>query len=230
MAWWKKEKADPKTRLIDEIVTKFDECAKHLGRNKPAPRVMDALWRVPRENFVGSVDRATAYANRPLPIGSGQTISQPFIVAAMTDLLEPVAGHRVLEIGTGSGYQAAVLSALVNEVYSIETVNDLERSAADRFRRLGYANVFVRHGDGAEGWPEAAPFDGIMVTCAAPETPPALIEQLKPGGRIVIPLDEGSGRIFSSYQILAVLTKRSDGSVSRRDTLPVAFVPFVTDR
>jgi len=177
---------------------------------------------VPRHEFVPEKLRERAYDNRPLPIGHGQTISQPYIVAIMTDLLRPQARHRVLEIGTGCGYQAAVLARLVAKVYTIETVAPLAREAAARLERLGYANVAVRQGDGYAGWPEEQPFDGIVVTAAAPNLPQALVDQLAPGGRLVIPLGPAGGE-----QILAVVTRAADGTVDRRDILPVAFVPMV---
>jgi protein-L-isoaspartate(D-aspartate) O-methyltransferase len=186
------------------------------------PRVRDALLRVPREAFVPPAFAESAYEDRALPIGSGQTISQPFVVALMTQLLAPLATDRVLEIGTGSGYQAAVLSLLVAEVYGVECVASLAREAAERLRRLGYANVLVRHGDGREGWLEHAPFDAILVTAAAPELPVALLEQLRPGGRVVAPLGEpGAG------QDLCLGTLDEDGALAWRRVIPVAFVPLV---
>lgn len=175
---------------------------------------------VPRERFVDKVDEVIAYRNAPLPIGYGQTISQPFIVALMTGALNPQAGQRVLEIGTGSGYQAAVLARLVAEVYSIEIVTELAERAIAVLEGLGVENVHVHVGDGHRGWPEAAPFDSIIVTAAADAVPDTLVAQLKPGGRLVLPL----GR---TWQMLAVLTRQEDGSVSREDLLPVRFVPFV---
>jgi protein-L-isoaspartate(D-aspartate) O-methyltransferase len=165
---------------------------------------------------------AAAYRNHPLPIGSGQTISQPYIVAFSTDLLNAGKDDVVLEIGTGSGYQAAVLAEVAKQVYSIEVIESLGRSAAARLAELGYRNVEVRIGDGYQGWPEKAPFDGILVTAAAPQVPPALVAQLKTGGRLVIPVG-GSDDI----QYLKVLTKRSDGGYDERRVLPVRFVPLV---
>ncbi|MBI4182458.1 MAG: protein-L-isoaspartate(D-aspartate) O-methyltransferase [Proteobacteria bacterium] len=229
MAWWARREEDAKARLMAEIAAEFAECAAYLGRSAPDPRVMAALAAVPREEFVRPSDLASAYDNRPLPIGHGQTISQPFIVAAMTDLLALEPADRVLEVGTGSGYQTAVLARLAAEVYTVEKVAALARAAEARFERLKIGNVHVRVGDGAEGWPEAAPFDAIIVTAAAPLLPPALASQLGPGGRLVIPIEEGGGRFSASRQILALFTRAADGRLARRDTLPVAFVPFVSD-
>ncbi len=163
--------------------------------------------------------------NRPLPIGHGQTISQPYIVALMTELLAPKAGDVVLEVGTGSGYQAAVLAELGARVYTIEIVPPLANSAALRLEQLGYSNVEVRLGDGYYGWPEHAPFDGIIVTAAANAIPPPLIEQLKPGGRMLIPV----GAPFSAQELI-VLVKDTKGKVSTRSVLPVAFVPLTGSR
>jgi protein-L-isoaspartate(D-aspartate) O-methyltransferase len=176
---------------------------------------------VPRHEFVPREVRALAYEDMPVPIGYGQTISQPFIVALMTDLLDLKPGARVLEIGTGSGYQAAVLSPLAEQVYSIEIVPELGAAAAEVIDRLGYANVETKVADGYYGWPEAAPFDGIVVTAAASHIPPPLIEQLKPGGRMVIPI----GAAFAA-QYLMLVEKRADGGVTTRQLLPVQFVPF----
>jgi protein-L-isoaspartate(D-aspartate) O-methyltransferase len=169
--------------------------------------------------------REFAYADSPLPIGEGQTISQPYIVALMTDLLDARAGHVVLEVGTGSGYQAAVLAELVGRVYTIEVVEPLGQHAAQRFQALGYRNIVARIGDGYAGWPEHAPFDSIVVTAAAPEVPQPLIDQLKPGGRLVIPVG-ATGEV----QQLLVIDKRADGTATRRRMLPVRFVPLTRGR
>lgn len=186
------------------------------------PRVLEAMRAVPRHRFVPEPLRYLAYADRPLPIGQGQTISQPFIVAYMSEALEVAPTQRVLEIGTGSGYQAAVLSRLARDVYTIEIVPELARRAAATLKTLGYANVHVREGDGYAGWPEQAPFARIMVT-AAPETvPPPLVEQLASGGRMVIPVGDRE-------QWLTVIEKTPRGVVERR-TIPVAFVPFTRSR
>jgi protein-L-isoaspartate(D-aspartate) O-methyltransferase len=186
--------------------------------------VMDAMAAVPRHRFVPDGQVEQAYQNRPLPIGRGQTISQPYIVAFMTDLLKVRKGDRVLEVGTGSGYQAAVLASIAGKVYTIEIVKALADEARERLMRLGYANVEVRAGDGYAGWPEAAPFDAIMVTAGAPHLPPALVEQLKPGGRMVIPVGPAS-----AVQSLTLVEKRADGSVTQRDVLPVRFVPLTRE-
>lgn len=187
-------------------------------------RVRDALGAVPRHLFVPEGQRGSAYENRPLPIGEGQTISQPYIVAMMTQLADVDAGARVLEIGTGSGYQAAVLAEMAGHVYTIEIIDSLAERAAATLEALGYDNVSVRAGDGYLGWPESAPFDAILVT-AAPETvPEPLIEQLAVGGRLVIPVGPES-----RTQSLQVLQKNDDGAVTTRDVLPVRFVPFTRD-
>jgi len=183
--------------------------------------VLAALRAVPRHEFVPASRQANAYDDTPLPIGYGQTISQPYIVALMTALLEIRPGDRVLEIGTGSGYQAAVLAELTPYVYSIEIIEALQREAAERLRRLGYTTVQTRTGDGYDGWPEAGPFDGIIVTCAAGHVPPPLWDQLKPGGRMVIPI----GGVFETQRLL-VLSKQADGSRRSRNVLPVRFVPM----
>lgn len=215
---------DPYARARERMVAEIRSIAATAGvsdRRRLSPAVLDAMGRVPRHRFVPEVLRAAAYADRPLPIGEGQTISQPYIVALMTDLLEPGPGDVMLEVGTGSGYQAAVLSGLVGKVYSIEIVEPLARQAAARLAALGYDNVVVRHGDGYAGWPEAAPFDGIIVTAGADHVPKPLIEQLKPGGRMVIPVGPSTGN-----QQLLLIEKRPDGSVRRRRLIPVSFVPF----
>ena len=188
------------------------------------PRVLDAMRKTRRHRFVPAELLPYAYDDRPLPIGYGQTISQPYIVARMTELLEPKTEHQVLEIGTGSGYQAAVLSPLVAQVYSIEIIEPLGSAARERLATLGYKNVEVRVGDGYFGWPEKAPFDGIIVTAAANHIPPPLIEQLKPGGRMVIPV----GNPFQP-QMLMLVTKGSKGprDLQVRSLMPVAFVPLI---
>lgn len=191
------------------------------GRKALRPEVMDAMARVPRHQFVPDDLRPHAYGNGPLPIGNGQTISQPFIVALMTDLLCPEPDHVMLEVGAGSGYQAAVLSLLVAKLYTIEIIPSLAGQAADRLHDLGFDNVEVRQGDGYQGWPEHAPFDGIIVTAAASHVPKPLQEQLRPGGRLVIPVG-----LPHSAQELVVMEKKRDGSFISRDILSVAFVPF----
>ncbi len=186
------------------------------------PRVLQAMRSVPRHLFVppGQVD--SAYEDRPLPIGYGQTISQPYMVAIMTELVQPKQEHRALEIGTGSGYQAAVLAEVVGEVLTIEIVEPLGEEARQRLRRLGYKNVEVRIGDGYAGWPDKAPFDVILVTAGAPRIPEPLIAQLKPGGRMVIPV----GPQWQS-QTLQLVRKDASGRVHVEDVMPVRFVPFV---
>jgi protein-L-isoaspartate(D-aspartate) O-methyltransferase len=183
--------------------------------------VLDAMRTVPRHEFVPERLRGSAYADSPLPIGLDQTISQPYIVALMTELVDPKPEHRILEVGTGSGYQAAVISRIVKEVYSIEIIPQLAQTAAERLRRLGYGNVTVREGDGYQGWLERAPFDGILVTAGATDVPQPLIDQLKPGGRMVIPVGPTSGS-----QVLKVIEKRPDGSTQTREVIPVRFVPL----
>jgi len=183
--------------------------------------VLDAMLTTPRHEFVPESEVDAAYEDHPLPIGHGQTISQPYIVGYMTELLKPRKEHVILEVGTGSGYQAAVLAPLVKQVYTIEIVEPLARSAAERLKRLGYANIEVRAGDGYAGWPEHAPFDAIIVTAAAETIPPALIEQLKPGGRMVIPV---GGQ--SEVQEMLVIEKKADGTLTKRPCMPVRFVPL----
>jgi protein-L-isoaspartate(D-aspartate) O-methyltransferase len=188
------------------------------------PDVLRVIRMVPRHEFVPENAREFAYEDRPLSIGYGATISQPYIVAAMTELLNPKSHHKVLEIGTGSGYQAAVLAHLVREVYSIEIVPELAKSSADALRRLGYKNVFVRQGDGYKGWPEQGSFDGVILTAAPPEVPQALIDQLKRGGTLVAPV----GGNMDQY--LMVIEKDANGKLRRRTVFPVMFVPMVPGR
>jgi protein-L-isoaspartate(D-aspartate) O-methyltransferase len=187
-------------------------------------RVLEAMRAVPRHEFVPGPLRGRAYENRPLPIGHDQTISQPYIVARMTELLELEPGEKVLEIGTGSGYQAAVLAEITDSVYSIEIVGELARTARQRLRRLGYDGVRVRHGDGWAGWPGHAPFDAIVVTAAPEEVPPPLVEQLAPGGRMVIPVGP---QLYG--QTLTLIRKDRDGTVTREEISGVRFVPFRRD-
>ena len=185
-----------------------------------APKVLDRLRTIPRHAFVPPRLAAQAYSDGPLPIGHDATISQPFMVAVMTELARTQPQHVVLEVGTGSGYQAAVLSGLVRRVYTIELVEPLAKPAAERLARMGYANVEVRTGDGYQGWPEHAPFDSIVVTAGAPSVPPALVRQLKPGGRMVIPVGP------LDRQELIVVDKSASGAVRRRSVMRVMFVPL----
>jgi protein-L-isoaspartate(D-aspartate) O-methyltransferase len=218
-----REGESARRELLDEIVSDAAETAQYTGRARFSPRTMQAMASVAREKFVREGDEDSAYLNMPLPIGYGQTISQPYIVALMTDLLDLTGAERVLEVGTGSGYQAAILSMLAREVFSIEVVEPLARAAAEKLARLGYRNVEVRWGDGAKGWPEQAPFDAIIVTAAAGEgVPPDLVAQLRPGGRMVVPV--GKGRWS---QTLLLVTKDEAGKVLEKSVLPVAFVPLV---
>ncbi len=210
-----------RTRLMKDIAHDFVATARMTGVREMSPAVAEAMAGVPRHRFVPAGGQAAAYANRPLTIGHGQTISQPFIVALMTELAGVSPGDRVLEVGTGSGYQAAVLAALGARVYTVEIIEPLGRHAAALLAELGYEDVEVRIGDGNAGWPEAAPFDAIVVT-AGGDLPEALVEQLAVGGRLVIPLDAARGE-----QELTLIEKHADGSVTQRDVLPVRFVPLV---
>lgn len=212
--------AKERAALVEEV--------RIWGKRDPPPgkrsfdeKVLSALNEVRRDEFVPRNARGEAYANHPLPIGHGQTISQPYIVALMTDLVEPEGDDVVLEIGTGSGYQAAVLAKLVKKVYSIEIIEALAKSASERLDRLGYGNVETRLGDGYYGWEEHAPFDAIVVTAAASHVPPPLIQQLKPGGRMVIPV---GGRFMLQYLLLIEKTK--DGEILTRQITAVRFVPL----
>jgi protein-L-isoaspartate(D-aspartate) O-methyltransferase len=189
------------------------------GRDIRDPRVLAAMAKVPRHEFVPEQLRQQAYEDRPLPIGSGQTISQPYVVAFMTEQLKPETTDRVLEIGTGSGYQAAVLAELVAEVFSIEIVEPLARQAQATLERVGYKQVHLKTGDGYQGWAEHAPFDAIIVTCAPNHVPQPLIDQLKDGGRMIVPVGE------SNSQELVLLEKQG-GTMQRRGVLPVRFVPM----
>ena len=214
--------AGQRARMVAEVEAMYAETSRETGLSAMSGAVRASLGKVERHRFVPKPQQAMAYRNQPLPIGSGQTISQPYIVALSTDLLQPRPEHVVLEVGTGSGYQAAVLAEAVKQVYTIELLEDLGRSAATRLAELGYHNIEVRIGDGYAGWPDKAPFDGIVVTAAAPRIPPALVAQLKPGGRMVIPVGSEGW-----VQSLKVVTKRADGGYDQRDIIPVRFVPLV---
>jgi protein-L-isoaspartate(D-aspartate) O-methyltransferase len=210
-----------RVEMVKVIEAYGRDVAVELGRKGIDDRVLEVMNSIPRHRFVSDRLRDSAYADRPLPIGYGQTISQPFIVALMTDLLDIEPEDVVLEIGTGSGYQAAVLARLVDRVCTIEIVPPLGESAAVLLERLGYGNVRTMIGDGYYGWPDCGPFDGIVVTAAASHVPPPLIAQLKPGGRMVIPV----GGPFS-LQHLMLVEKRPDGGILTRQMLPVRFVPL----
>lgn len=210
--------------LLEQVVAETRETGDRTGCHTLSARVLEALAAVPRHRFVPPDLLEWAYADRPLPIGRGQTISQPFIVALMTELLDLRPDAVVLEIGTGSGYQTAVLARLARQVYSVERIPALATAAARRLEELGFINVEIRADDGAQGWEEHAPFDGIMVTAAADETPPALVRQLKPGGRLVIPVG-----LPQRTQDLRLLHKDENGVVHDRSVLPVVFVPLIRD-
>ncbi len=222
--------ADSRTRMterkamVKEIEADVRDTSMYINRKELDPRVMRAMQDVPRHEFVPDRYDDDAYLNMPLPIGHGQTISQPYIVALMTDLIGARSYDRILEIGTGSGYQAAILAELATDVYSIEIVEPLAEQAKERLQRLDYKNIQVRFGDGYHGWPEQAPFDAIVVTAATSHIPPPLVQQLKPGGRLIIPV----GSRFMVQQ-LTLLEKDSHGKVSTRQMLPVRFVPLTGD-
>ena len=208
----------PMDAMIAEIQSDALRTAEYTGVPRISAAVVDALRATPRERFVPPRARSLAYANHPLPIGHGQTISQPFIVAIMTEMLAVQPHHRVLEIGTGSAYQAAVLAHLAAEVYTVEIVQALAESAEQRLADLGYGNVHVRAGDGWDGWPQHAPFDSVIVTAVGERIPEALIDQLAANGRLVMPLEQHRG-----YQELVVYSKASD---ELRTLFPVRFVPL----
>ncbi len=219
------ERAGERARMMADIRETVALTREHIGKGALDERVMTVLGELPRHEFVPPSVRPFAYHNRPLGIGFGQTISQPYIVALMTDLAQIDAGDRVLEVGTGSGYQAAALAKLVDRVYTVEIIEPLARRASARLERLEFDNVSVRIGDGYFGWKAHAPFDAIVVTAAAGHVPPPLIEQLVPGGRMVIPV----GGRFTVQQLL-VVHKLDDGSVRTRQVLPVRFVPLTGER
>lgn len=207
--------------MLADIAGLTARTAASTGVTEIDPKVMDAIGRVLRHEFVPPELAGSAYENRPLRIGYGQTISQPYIVALMTHLIAPETHHRVLEVGTGSGYQAAILAELVDRVHTIEIVPGLALEATERLSRLGYENVEVRLGDGYFGWPAAEPFNAIVVTAAASHIPPPLVAQLAPEGALVIPV----GQPFS-VQMLVLVRKHADGQVSVHQILPVRFVPL----
>jgi protein-L-isoaspartate(D-aspartate) O-methyltransferase len=216
---------DLRQRLVDQIVVEMQATSRDTGLDKLRDSVLRAMRTVPRHRFVPPELVAESYRDRPLPIGLGQTISQPFIVALMTELLDPRPDARVLEIGTGSGYQAAVLAECVAKVYTIEIVAPLGARAREVLSGLGYKNVEVRIGDGYKGWPEAAPFDAIIVTAAPDHIPQPLLEQLAPKGRMVIPVGSRHG-----IQDLLVITKDADGRAVTERTIAVRFVPLTREK
>lgn len=208
--------------MLDDITAEVQYTRHMIGKDALDPRVMQAMGAVPRDQFVPAHMRAAAFENGPLPIGHGQTISQPYIVALMTDMLALEPDHTVLEIGTGCGYQTAILSQLCRRVYTIEIVPQLSAGAVTLFKQLGLRNIEARVSNGYLGWPEHAPYDGIIVTAAAAFVPEALIKQLKPGGRMAIPVGVPHG-----HQDLMLVTKDAQGEVHNRRVLAVAFVPLV---
>jgi len=208
--------------MITDIEGEVKYTRSMIGKDELDPRIMDVIARVPREEFVPPELKYAAFDNGPLPIGCGQTISQPYIVALMTDMLQLEPDHRVLEIGTGSGYQTAILSLLCERVYTMEVVKELSEAAAIRLKRLGYNNIETCAGSGYDGWAEHAPYEGIIVTAAATHIPPALIDQLEPGGRLVIPV----GQPYS-HQELMLVEKDQQGESHVKSVLGVAFVPLV---
>jgi len=214
--------AERRLAMVDEVAQMAQEVSPSPGGGPALSRaVLDAIGRVPRHRFVPEDEWRHAYQNYPLSIGYGQTISQPYIVALMTDLLAVKPGDRVLEIGTGCGYQTAVLAEMGAEVYSIEIVEPLAQQAAEAFRELGYEQIHAKAGDGYHGWPEHAPFAGIIVTAGAPHVPQPLVDQLKSGGRMVIPL----GDAWSGQELL-LIRKDENGKTHQHNVLPVRFVPL----
>jgi protein-L-isoaspartate(D-aspartate) O-methyltransferase len=207
--------------MVQEIEQDVRDTSYYINKKKLDPRVMAAMGKVERHKFVPKSEESWAYANRPLPIGHGQTISQPYIVALMTDMLNVAPDDRILEVGTGSGYQAAVLAELAAKVFTIEIIQPLGKAAAKRLAKLQYDNIEAKIGDGYYGWPEEAPFDAIVVTAAASHIPPPLLRQLKPGGIMVIPV----GSRFMVQQLVLV-EKDETGEMRTRQILPVRFVPL----
>ncbi len=207
-----KERAEERLAMVEHQI---------VGRGIRDPNVLRAMRTVPRHAFVPTNRQRQAYEDYPLPIGEGQTISQPYVVAFMTEALQLDPNAVVLEIGTGSGYQAAVCAEIARRVYTIEIVEPLAKSAAERLRKLGYVNVFVKAGDGYQGWPDRGPFDAIIGTAAAPQVPPALLEQLDRGGRMILPVGDARG-----FQYLVLITKDAEGMLHRKSVMPVRFVPM----
>lgn len=211
-------------QMLETIIQEVKYTSSYLGKSELDGRVLQAMRSVPREKFVDGLNVALAYADGPLPIGHGQTISQPYMVAIMTDLLNPAPEHIVLEIGTGCGYQTAILAQLVKEIYSIEIIPELHDEAQQRLDKLGYNNIRLQCSDGYYGWQEHAPYDGIIVTAAATHIPQPLLEQLKPGGRMLIPVG-----IPEFHQELMLIEKDIQGESHTRSILGVAFVPLTSD-
>ena len=207
--------------LVDEVAAMVSSTSDYLQQNTLNKSVLDAMRKVPRHEFIPANRRAYAYLNQPVAIGYGQTISQPYIVAIMTDLIKPKPGDKVLEVGTGSGYQAAVLAELGVDMYSIEIIEPLAKQAALNLKQAGYEKVHTRTGDGYYGWESQAPFDGIVVTAVASHIPPPLIKQLKAGGHMIIPV----GAAFLT-QYLVLVNKDDQGKITTRQILPVSFVPL----
>ncbi|HEX9397698.1 MAG TPA: protein-L-isoaspartate(D-aspartate) O-methyltransferase [Burkholderiales bacterium] len=208
--------------MVAEVEAMYADTRAETGLAAMSPAVRAAMGKVERHRLVTPAQAAGAYGNHPLPIGSGQTISQPYIVALSADLLQVNQDSVVLEIGTGSGYQAAVLAEIASRVFSVEIIESLAVTAEKNLRILQYKNIEIRVGDGYQGWPEKGPFDGIVVTAAAPQVPKALVEQLKPGGRMVVPVG-----LSGAIQVLKLVTKNADGGIDERSVLPVRFVPLV---
>ncbi|MFQ5954878.1 MAG: protein-L-isoaspartate(D-aspartate) O-methyltransferase [Kiloniellales bacterium] len=209
-------------QMVEQVALHATVTGEQTGRELLDDRVLAAMQQVPRHSFVPSALKLLAYIDSPLPIGYGKTISQPFIVALMLDLLQPQPDDRVLEVGTGLGYQAAILAELVATVYSVEIIEELAREAANRVGERGYANIELRTGDGGQGWPEHAPFDKIIVAAAPELMPPPLLNQLKPGGRMVIPAG------IPDRQQLMLVEKDIEGRYNTTEVLPVRFAPLVT--
>jgi len=213
--------ADARKEMVNVIQKEVESTRGYLGRDRLKQSVIDAIAKVERHRFVPDDRIQYAYENRPLPIGHGQTISQPYIVAIMTDLLDINASDRVLEIGTGSGYQAAILAEIAKEVYTVEVIRELGIQAAKRLKKLGYDTIKTRISDGYYGWKEYAPYDAIIVTAASGSIPPPLLQQLKAGGKMLIPVGA-----LSRVQQLILISKDQNGTISTRQILPVRFVPL----
>jgi protein-L-isoaspartate(D-aspartate) O-methyltransferase len=217
--------AAQRSRMVVEIDAMYAETRAEIGMQAMSPAVRAAIGKVERHRLLPAAQASSAYRNHPLPIGHGQTISQPYIVALSTDLLNLKGGETVLDVGTGSGYQAAVLAEIASKVFSIEIIESLAKEASFRLKDLKYSNIEIKVGDGYQGWAEKGPYDGIVVAATAGGIPPALVQQLKPGGRMVIPIGPEGG-----MQYLMLVTRRADGGHDERRVLPVRFVPLVNPR